>query len=288
MASIKESVASWASILATLFTIIAFIQSEPWLATTSVTFLGVSLYTALVARRKRLALNSATITIEGRSIDSLNLANLRRRVNRSLVIQEVNRVATIRGPDLNIESDYAGFCRAKREAAFEFSIDADNHVPFHHLQCVGYDLLRDPGRKNPIRPLLRGADGNSKKIAVPFLAPLRERQPFRMLLHCTMPDCMKAGIDYYAAALSFDQDTDPRSVVRLVFVGDMPQWIRVYEANGQRAPRLLKDLPVCFETPQYREYVDEAGNVAGQSVRIYVFNRPAIGQDFAAPLAPAA
>jgi hypothetical protein len=39
----------------------------------------------LYARKKQLRLNSAAIKIEGRSIDSLNIANLRRRINRSLV-----------------------------------------------------------------------------------------------------------------------------------------------------------------------------------------------------------
>src|SRR6266404_4844550 len=43
---------------------------------------------SLYAWRERCTVKSATVKIEGRSIDSLNIANLRRRINQSLAIQE--------------------------------------------------------------------------------------------------------------------------------------------------------------------------------------------------------
>ena len=67
---------------------------------------------------------------------------------------------------------YNGYCRAPHESAVEFSIDTDNHIPFDRLECYAYDLRNDPHRTHRIRPVLLGADGLSKKIAVP---PLLER-----------------------------------------------------------------------------------------------------------------
>ena len=54
----------------------------------------------LYARRERLANNSASVNVE-ESIDALNMANVRRRLNRSLAIQEVNHEARIEGEDLS-------------------------------------------------------------------------------------------------------------------------------------------------------------------------------------------
>lgn len=287
MSSLEESLASWASIIATLCTIIGLIQSQPWLVTTSAAFLGASIFAVVYARQQRLTLNSATIKIEGRSIDSLNLANLRRRINRTLIIQDVKRVATIKGEDLTIRSTYSGFCRAKAETTIEFSIDADNNTPFHQLACCGYDLLRDPQRQHPIRPILQGVDGSSKKIALPFLEPLEAHQPFSVLLSCTLPGCMKAGLEYYTAALSFEQNDVPNSLVHLIFIGDLPDWVRVYEVNASGVPKLLRDLPFSTGSPGNREYLDAAENLSGQSARIYIFYRPTCRLKLGGPLGSA-
>ena len=75
----------------------------------------------------------------------------------------------------------------------QFSIDSDNNVPFDDLICFAYDLRRDPGMQHKIRPILIGNDGNSKKIATPFLAPLVAQEPFNLLLKCHLPGCMKTG-----------------------------------------------------------------------------------------------
>ena len=44
----------------------------------------------------------------------------------------------------------------------------------------------------PIRPLLVGPEGISKKISVPFLEPLKANQAFGVLLKCTLPRCLTA------------------------------------------------------------------------------------------------
>ena len=112
----QESLASWATILGTVVSVLALIQSRAWLVLTSLLFVCVSIIAGWYARRDRLTLDAAAIKIENHSIDSLNIANLRRRVNRSLVIQEAHHTALIEGEDLTITWKYTGYCRANREA----------------------------------------------------------------------------------------------------------------------------------------------------------------------------
>jgi hypothetical protein len=199
------------------------------------------------------------------------MANLRRRLNRRLAIQEVRNLAVIDGPDLTLTWHCTGYCRAESEAAIEFSIDADTNVPFDELACSAYDLRRDPQKRHPIRPILVGPDGISKKIAVPFLSPLEHQEPFSVLLTCRLPGCMQLGIDYYTATLSFGQDRVPRYEVRLTFLNGPPEWVRVYERRVGLTIQLLKDLRPLREGAS--EYVDAGRDVPATSVRIYVFSR---------------
>jgi hypothetical protein len=268
-----ESLASWASILGTLISFLGLIQSRAWLTAIGIFFIGASLIAIAYARRERRVVTSAMVQVEGRSIDSLNIANLRRRVNRSLMIQEAHQVARIEGEDLKITWQYTGYCRARRETAIEFSIDSDNGIPFDSLDCVAYDLRCDPERKHKIRPILIGTDGLSKKIAVPFLEPLTVQQPFTILLKCALPGCMKAGLDYYTSTLSFDQDRVRYLTVRLIFVNNRPQWVRLYQCAASGSAKLLKDLRPFLQDQYLTEYLDVAKDVAAQSARIYVFRR---------------
>jgi hypothetical protein len=268
-----ESLASLASIAGTILGILGLIQSYTWLTAIGALLFLISVTALLYARRQRNILVSAAIKVSGRSIDSLNIASLRRRLNRSLVIQEADHLAEIDGEDLSIRWQYAGYCRADRESAIEFSVDADNHVPFDGLACFGYDLRNDPSKAHRIRPILIGPDGISKKVAVPFLEPLTSQQPFKMLLACDLPGCMKGGVEYYTSTMSFDQDTVRRFTMRLVFRHGRPHWLRVYDCNDSGKARLLRDLRPWREGDDFTEYLDSGQDVGARSARIYVFQR---------------
>lgn len=273
MQFIQESLAIWTSILGTIVSLVGLIQSRTWVIGISAGCVGISIIVGLYARRKHHIVNSAAVKIEGRSIDSLNIATLNRRVNRSLVIQEAHHVATIAGEDLKIALQYTGYCRTGEETAIEFSIDTDSNTPFDGLKCFAYDLQHDPARKHRIRPILVGPDGISKKIAVPFLEPLSDREQFSVLLKCELPGCMKAGREYYTSTLSFAQNTVRRYTVRLQFLRERPVWVRVYECSASGSVRLLKDLQPLRATPEICEYMDAAEDVAAQSARVYMFLR---------------
>jgi len=271
----QESLSTWATVVGTIVSILALIQSRAWLVMTSLLFVCISVAAGAYARKERLAVTSASITVEGHSIDSLNVANIRRRINRSLVIQEAHHVARIEHEDLMMTWRYAGYCRAERETNIEFSIDSDNSVPFDRLDCFAYDLRRDPGMRHKIRPVLIGSEGISKKIAVPFLTPLAAEEAFEVLLKCTLPGCIKPGCGYYTSTLSFDQDRVRHWTVRLLFVGGRPNWVRAYDCDAAGDTTLLKALRPVRQNGESAEYLDTDENVTGQATRLYLFWRTA-------------
>jgi hypothetical protein len=158
----------------------------------------------------------------------------------------------------------------------EFSVDADANIPFPSLDCVAFDLRHDPRKRHAIRPILVGPDGMSKKIAIPLLSPLASKEPFSVLLTCKLPGCMKSGIDYYAATLSFAQETVPSYAVRLRFIHGRPRWVRVYECRPNGNVNLLRDLRPASSNAGAQEYLDVDENVSGASARVYLFQRPAV------------
>ena len=271
-----DSLAALATILGTAISILALVQSRAWLLLISFLLVCSSLVIGWYARQKRAVLSSASIVIEGHSIDSLNIANLRRRINRTFTVQKIHHEVRIEAEDMQITWRYSGFCRADQVSSMEFSIDSDEGTPFEQLNCVAFDLGRDPGMAHPIRPILVGTEGISKKVSVPFLETLNANEPFGILLKCTLPRCVKAGFGYYTSTSSFGQSRVPQCTVHLIFIGSKPKWMRVYESAGKTSSRLLKTLaPTSFETDR-TEYIDVVSNREGQSARIYAFWRDSI------------
>jgi hypothetical protein len=84
---------------------------------------------------------------------------------------------------------------------------------------------------------------------------------------------MKSGVEYYTSTFSVAQERIQKSTVRLVFLGDRPQWLRMYECGASGVTKLLKDLPPSREADLLTEYSDVAHNVPAQSARIYMFCR---------------
>lgn len=275
MQSSLESLAALATIVGTATSIFAVIQSRSWLVFTSLLFVCLSIIVGLYARKKRLALSAASIEIEGHSIDSLNMANLKRRVNQTLVIQEARHTAIIEGEDMEITWRYSGYCKSDRTTSMEFSIDSDDSTVFENLNCVAFDLVRDPDTVRPIRPLLVGSEGISRKLSVPFLEPVKASDSFKVILKCHLPRCLKPGFGYYTSTLSFTQDRVSTCEVRLIFAGSMPSWLRVYGCAAQNPPVLLKTLTPVRQTAYFSEYVDVEKERPGQSARIYIFWRGA-------------
>ena len=273
MEYVPQALASIAAIVGPAATIIGLIHSRGWLAVVGAVFAAAAIAFYVYARRQNQRLNSAVIEIEGISIDATNAANLRRRVNRTLMIQSAEQSVTIDGPDLDMVWRYAGYCRADHETSLEFSVDSTHAIPFSDLDCYAHDLRRDPDKKHKIEPLLLGPDGISKKIAVPFLEPLRSNEPFDVSLHCRMPDTYRAGIGYYTSSLSLDQKRVGRLAVHLRFTRSRPKWVRVYSCEPAAGPRLLKSLYPVREDDDEIEYRDLAENLSAQSTRIYLFKR---------------
>jgi hypothetical protein len=268
----NSELASWASILGTLATILGLIQSVSWLTAIGVACIGIAVFALIHAKNRHRLLRSATVNIGGRNLDILNIANLRRRLNRSLIVQRACHLAAIEGRDLTVSWQYDGYCSAEKETSIEFSIDAENNIPFSDLECYAFDRQQDPECLHRIRPILIGGDGLSKKVAVPFLKPLVAKQPFSVLLHCKLPGCIGSGVQHYTSTLSFDQRSIPKLAVQLAFIGKHPDWVRVYECGNDGMATLVKDLPPTSDDGDVSEWIDIVENVPGQSTRIYAFH----------------
>ena len=271
-----ETLAALATIIGTLIGVLALIQSSSWLVLSALVFACIAIGAGLYARRERMTLNSASTVIEGYSIDSLNIANLRRRVNKTFVIQEAHHTVRIKGEDLEIAWKYSGFCKVDQVSSMEFSIDSEGKSKFEDLNCVAFDLGHDPEMRHRILPTLVGSDGISKKISVAFLEPLRLNEPFGILLKCTLPRCVAAGFGYYTSTLSFAQDHVRRCVTHLTFEGPPPRWVRVYESTSKRPNELRKTLVPSKQETGACEYIDVAENRPGQSATVYAFWRDSI------------
>ena len=273
MQYITPALASIAALLGPIATILGLVQSRGWLTGLGALFVCSAIIAAVYVRGQRRRLEAASIEIEGISIDSVNAANLRRRVNRTLTIQTADQTATIDGPDLDMIWRYAGYCRADRETTLEFSVDSASSIPFSALDCYAYDLKRDPEKKYKIQPILVSPDGISKKIAVPFLEPLAAHEGFDIMLHCRMPAIYRPGTGYYTSTLSLDQDKIGRCTVELRFPRSQPAWVRVYDCSSSGRPRMLKTLHPTGGDQNSVTYRDVANNIDAQSVRIYLFKR---------------
>ena len=274
MPPLLQSLTSLTAIIGPAVTLIGLIQSRGWLAGIGTFFVCVSMIAFLYARSQTRRLLSATVEIEGISIDSLNAANLPRRVSSQFFIQSVEHLVTVEDSDLHLRWRYAGYCRASEASAFQFSVDADAGIPFPTLECSGFDLEVDPERQHRIQPMLIGPDGISKKISVPFLQPLRANQPFDVMLDCRLPGVFRQnGTTYYTSTMSFDQQTVADCRVELVFLGSRPEWVRVYECAADRAPQLLRTLMPEREDRESSRFVDVSRNRPAQSARVYLFRR---------------
>ena len=279
MKSFTETLALWVSTLGAFLGLLGALQSVSWLIWFGGVLVVAAIAAIIYAREQRLRLESVVLKVAGRSIDSLNMATLRRRRNRTLVVQEAHNFAVIDGEDLQISWECFGYCRGGEESNFEFSIDSDNNIPFDALDCFAFDLKGDPARRHRIRPILVGPDGISKKIAIPFLAPLKSGESFYILLICRLPGCMKEGVDYYTASLSFAQSEAIRYSLDLQFVGGRPKWLRAYEVGPAGKAKLLKDLKPEHTPSDRVRYQDGSGNAPADSIRIYMFERSLLRSD---------
>ena len=222
------------------------------------------------------ALPARTLTVKGKRIECLRVADRLRRQNRTLVMEAARNTAIISGKDIVISWRCSGYCRAPHEEALEFSIDADSELPFADLVCLAYDVGHDPNQTQRIRPVLVGLDAMSKKISVPFLRPLSMNERFSVLVTWTVPNCMARGVDYYTATFSFDQESVPDCTTELVFLGNRPKWLEIWRSEaggGSSKVETLRPATIANERTEYRHTIR---NSPASVAWIYLFERPAM------------
>jgi len=277
MTDVRETVALWACLVGSALALLGQFQSLASITFAGICLSGVSATFAVYSRRNRSPIQRAGISIEGLNLDSLHIANVRRRLNKSLTLERAFQVAIVNGSDLHLAWQYDGFCRSQGETGIEFSIDSENNIAFEQLECFAFDLQNDPERLHQVRPTLLGSDGVSKKIKVPFLHSLARQDRFSILLNCALPGCISTGVQYYTSSLSFDQPSVGSASVHLIFVRMRPEWVRVYEFDRKCRPTFVSELRPFRDDGATCEYVDMSQNIPGQSVRVYLYNLTALG-----------
>src|SRR3954471_8491422 len=93
--SFVEIVSVWTSVVGTALGIVGLVNSQAWLAILGIGLLVVTFALLVWARALEAKIRQATINIAQRNIDSINMANLTRRINRTLGILKVIHVAKI-------------------------------------------------------------------------------------------------------------------------------------------------------------------------------------------------
>ncbi len=261
---------------------VGVVQAQPAIALGGIGLSVLAGAAGTLMRAHRSRTESFPTHIEGLNLDSLELANRRRRLNRSLRVERAFQVAIVEGSDLHLAWQYDGSCRSDHETGIEFSIDSENNIPFERLDCFAFDIQNDPQRLEQIRPSLIGTDGISKKINVPFSKPLKKNDRFSVLLNCTLSGCVSTGLQYYTSSLSFDQSSVENASVHLIFVRTRPEWVRAYDIRSNGEAILLNELRPIRDDGLTCEYIDIARNVPGQSVRVYLYELRALGSARAA------
>ena len=81
---------------------------------------------------------------------------------------------------------------------------------------------------------------------------------------------MTSPLGYYISTLSFTQEQVPLCTVRLIFLEDRPEWLRVYDCDTSGTASLLKDLRPLRQDRQITEYLDIAKCTGpiGQGLRL--------------------
>jgi hypothetical protein len=78
------------------------------------------------------------------------------------------------------------------------SIDGDNLVPLASLNATYFDLISDPSRSKPMKPILRGKDGISKHIALEFVLPgVPAYEAFSLEFSYTWPAVFNSPKNYW-------------------------------------------------------------------------------------------
>lgn len=89
------------------------------------------------------------------------------------------------------------------------SVDGDNLVPLASLRARYFDLVSDPGRSNPMKPVLRGPDGVSKHLALEFPNPgIAARGQFSVEFSYTWPAIFNSPKNYWFVQTLDFKETD--------------------------------------------------------------------------------
>jgi hypothetical protein len=274
MDNIKKTISFWSGTIAFSISIYGLISNRKIFTLLGVSFFALSAVLAFRLLEIKRQTKKTNIVIDGKRIDALNVANLTKKPNKSLKIQEGTHFTRVEGNNLSLYFEYSGYCKNRKgENGFVFSVGGDVNIPFDKLVCYGFDLLNDPHKTHKIKPFLIKHDGLTKKLKLPFNNSLSKDDQFHIALFCELPRCIKLGKDYITATLFYkDALKIKRFSVFLEFVRNHPKWVRIYDVTSGD-PRLIKDLRPKYQQGVSVYYEDKYKNIESEKALVYFFER---------------
>lgn len=264
--------AFYSSFFGLILGILGLIQSNNILAIVGSIIFTLAIFFIILYFIEKRKFKYLNMEIENRRIESLNFANLRRLTNKSLLIKKAYHKYVIKNSDLKITFLYDGQCLTGSETGIVFSIDSDIFIPYDILDIIGYDLINDSKKQNPIKPKLLGKDGNSKKVKLFFFEPLFKNKEFSILLKINLHGCMNFGHDYITATLSFHNNPISELKTKICFIDKLPKQIDVYKVKDTKPVR-VKSLKYEEKEKNKICFIDKYNNVDAQQTIVYSFNR---------------
>lgn len=238
-----------------------------------------SIYDFVKRRREKEETEDTTsfpsLDIDGETDELLTLAEVNRTRTNNVDIQKAEHIFIVEKRTLYVTFRYSGKCISKSGAdGMTYVICGDNRVPLSELQCRGYDLKKDPEKRYPIIPILRSSDGLCKKIKIPFQTRLQYKEEYFVEMTYIWPNCMRYGEDNIDSSLSFKKTHLKDYVVRIEFIENQPDWVRVYRMNKKRKEMIYEKTLQVDKTDNNRYiYIDYVDAPNAQSVRVYKFFR---------------
>ncbi len=264
--------AFYSSFFGLVLGILGLIQSNNILAIIGSIVFVIAIFFVILFFKEKRKLKNLNMEIKNRRIESLNFANLGRLTNKSLLIEKAYHKYTVKNKNLKIAFSYSGKCIASVETGIVFSIDSDIFIPYDRLDIIGYDLINDKKKQNPIKPKLISKDGNSKKVKLYFLEPISKNNKFSIYLKVNLVGCMNYGDDYITATLSFHNSPIEDFKVKICFINDLPKQVDVYKVKDSN-PVIEKTLKYIEKTSKKICFEDKYTNVNAQQIIVYSFDR---------------
>lgn len=161
-------------------------------------------------------------------------------------------------------------CVVDSFSEYEFSIVSTTLKKYEEIECVGYDLMKNPNIG--IRPKLISPDSFSKRLSLQLNKELNKEDTLKIRIEHKSYGSMSGNKRYIIRGLNYKKILLGEYSISFKFKKRIPNDIRVYEVNSLNNTYhyLYKIIPDTSDSTMFNDYCSTK-NVNRHSKRIYVF-----------------